>query len=584
VSQNENWSARWTRWMNRWHALRSTRARPATGFVSQPEPRTIGSFAKGRQLVSGNFLFAGSLMVDAKRSIWQLRMPDAAFQDETHGFTWLDDLAAVGDMAARQRAQAWLQEWIKLYGRGKGPAWTPDLTGRRLIRWINHAIFLLNGQPREATVAYFASLAQQTLFLSRRWHAASPGLPRFEALTGLIYAGWALTGMEAHVGPAMNALARECKDRIDSQGGIPTRNPEALLEAFTLLNWAASALSEAGKMAQPEHLMAIERIAPTLRALRHNDGALARFHGGGRGAEGRLDHALATSGVKSAAPQGLSMGFARLHGGRTSLIVDAAAPPSDAASYNAHASTLAIELTSGRRPLVVNCGSGVSFGPDMRRAGRATASHSTLALDGLSSSQLGRKGLVGGHQREYLINTPRDVRVQYLVEDGAQGIIVGHDGYLASHGLTHIRKLELTTNGRGLVGEDTLAAIEKGDERAFDKALDRGHLQGIGFKIRFHLHPDVVAELDMGGNAVSMTLKSGEIWVFRQDGAAKLRLEPSVFMEKGRLKARATKQVVLSGTAVAYSTRIQWTLAKAQDTPDTVRDLGRDLSREDVSI
>ena len=88
----------------------------------------------------------------------------------------------------------------------------------------------------------------------------------------------------------------------------------------------------------------------------------------------------------------------------------------------------------------------------------------------------------------------------------------------------------------------------------------------------------------MGGNAVSMTLKSGEIWVFRQDGAAKLRLEPSVFMEKGRLKARATKQVVLSGTAVAYSTRIQWTLAKAQDTPDTVRDLGRDLSREDVSI
>ena len=566
--------------MNRWHALRSTRARAATGFVSQPEPRTIGSFAKGRQLVGGNFLFAGSLKVDQVRSIWQLPMQEPAFEDEIHGFTWLDDLAAVGDNAARQRAQAWLLEWIELYGRGKGPGWTPDLTGRRLIRWINHAIFLLNGQPREATAAYFASLAQQTIFLSRRWHAASSGLPRFEALTGLIYAGWALTGMEAHVAPAMKGLARECQDRIDSQGGIPTRNPEELLEVFTLLNWAVLALSEAGKMAQPEHLMAIERIAPTLRALRHNDGSLARFHGGGRGAEGRLDHALATSGVKSGAPAGLSMGFVRLHGGRSSLILDAAAPPNGEASYNAHASTLAIELTSGRRPLVVNCGSGISFGPDLRRAGRATASHSTLALDGLSSSQLGRKGLIGGRQREFLINTPRDVRVQYLFEDGGQGIIVGHDGYINSHGLTHIRKLELSINGRGLVGEDTLAAIEKADERAFDKALDKGQLRGVGFKIRFHLHPDVVAELDMGGNAVSMVLKSGEVWVFRHDGAAKLSLEPSVFMEKGRLKARATKQVVLSGTAVAYATRIHWTLAKAQDTPDTVRD----LKREDVSI
>jgi hypothetical protein len=27
----------------------------ATGFISQPEPRTIGSFAKGKQLQAGNF-------------------------------------------------------------------------------------------------------------------------------------------------------------------------------------------------------------------------------------------------------------------------------------------------------------------------------------------------------------------------------------------------------------------------------------------------------------------------------------------------------------------------------------------------
>ena len=84
------------------------------------------------------------------------------------------------------------------------------------------------------------------------------------------------------------------------------------------------------------------------------------------------------------------------------------------------------------------------------------------------------------------------------------------------------------------------------------------------------------AALDLGGKAVSMALKSSEIWVFRYDGAADLTLEASVYLEKGRLKPRAAKQIVLSGRMVAHQTRIGWTLAKAQDTPLALRDLDRD--------
>lgn len=578
MSQDENFSARITRWLNRWHARRSARGLSAAGFVSQPEPRTIGSFAKGRQLIAGNFLFSGALIEDPTKTIWQLPIPNTEFEQDLHGFAWLDDLAAVGDIEARQKSQAWLAEWIKTYGDGTGAGWTPDLTGRRLIRWINHAIFLMAGQGSDISDSYFKSLGHQTIFLSKRWHSASSGLPRFEALTGLIYAGLALTGMEKYVEPAMKALAKECADQVDDEGGIPTRNPEELLEVFTLLNWAALALSEAGKMAASEHLSAIERIAPTLRALRHSDGGLARFHGGGRGQEGRLDHALATSGIRSIAPLGLSMGYARLHGGRTSLMLDAANPPMGEASYNGHASTLAFELTSGRRPLIVNCGSGADFGADWRRAGRATPSHSTLGIDRISSSRLSAPKMLRGHVRELLDATPKDVRVQFLAEEGSQGIIVGHDGYLATNGLTHIRQLELSNDGRGLVGEDTLAAIEKPDEKLFEAALDRSNLQGIGYQIRFHFHPDVDATLDMAGTAVSLAMKSGEIWVFRHDGKAELSLDPSVYLEKGRLKPRASKQVVLSGVATEYATRIRWTLAKAQDTPSAIRDLERDDS------
>ena len=558
--------------MNRLHARLASLARPATGFVSQPEPRTIGSYPRGRQLSAGNFLFSGYLVEAPDVGIWDLPMPDAAFETELHGFTWLDDLAAVGDAVSSQRARDWTHQWVARFGSGQGPGWTPDLTGRRLIRQINHAILILNGSGREVGEAYFRSLARQTIFLSRRWRAASPGLPRFEALTGLVYAGLALTGMDRHVGHAMRALSRECAAQIDRNGALSTRNPEELLEVFTLLNWAAEALAQAGRMPGRPHLDAIQSIAPTLRTLRHADGGLARFHGGGRGLEGRLEQALAASGVRVALHNGLAMGFARLAHGRTSVIVDAAPPPRPEASANAHASTLAFELTSGRRPVIVNCGAGGTFGQSWRRAGRATASHSTLGIEGYSSSRLGVAGIVSGRRAELLVDAPRDVRCERAEDPLGTILRMGHDGYLPTHGLTHVRNLQLTFNGRGLTGEDALVALGADGERLFDLAFVRSKSAGIPFTVRFHLHPDVDAKLDMGGAAVSLALKSGELWIFRAEGDAVLSLDPSVYLEKSRLSPRATKQVVLTGRAMDYATKVSWSLAKAQDTPSHLRD------------
>ncbi|WP_380058620.1 heparinase II/III family protein [Falsihalocynthiibacter sp. SS001] len=568
--------ARQQRLANRIHARLSVFSRPATGFVSQPEPRTIGAFARGRQLIAGNFLFAGFLVEAPSTSIWNLPMPDQSFEQELHGFKWLDDLAAVGDLEARKRAQEWTTDWIERYGNGRGSGWTPDRTGRRLIRWINHALFFLNGQTSDASEAYFGALAQQTVFLSKRWHTAGAGLPRFEALTGLIYAGLSLTGMDKYVKPALKALARECAQQIDEQGGIPTRNPEELLEVFTLLTWTASALAEAGRIAPQEHLNAIDRIAPTLRALRHADGGLARFHGGGRGLEGRLDHALAVSGVRTVSNTSLSMGFARLHAGRTSVIVDASRPPMGAASTDGHASTLAFELTSGRRPLIVNCGSGESFGESWRRAGRATPSHSTLSLEGFSSARLGKQRLVAGRNQQSLVDGPTKVECQQSSDQSGMQLGASHDGYVATHGILHQRRLELGFDGRGLAGQDFLTVTTPTDKRTFDARMDAARLQGIPYSVRFHLHPDVDAELDLGGTAVSLALRSGEIWVFRHNSSAQLSVEPSVYLEKTRLKPRAAKQIVLSGRAMDYATRVTWYLAKAQDTPNSLRDLVRD--------
>ena len=552
---------------DRWLMRRALRTPPAKGFVAQPEPRTIGLYARGKQIVAGNFVSAGQVLERPGIAIWDVGFPDPATRPEVHGFAWLDDLAAVGDANARQRAQDWTFDWIARYGRGLGPGWTPDLVGRRLIRWINHALMLLQGADKARSEAFFHALTAQTVFLSRRWPRTAPGLPRFEALTGMICASLALEGLQALVAPALKALANDCDTEIDADGGIPTRNPEELLEVFTLLTWAAQALSEAGRMAPPEHLAAMERMAPTLRALRHADGGLARFHGGGRGMDGRLDNALAQAHVRAMPSAGLAMGFARLSGGRTTIIVDAAPPPEGRAGFRAHASTNAFELTSGRRPVIVSCGSGAPYGPEWCRAGRATPSHSTLAVDGFSSSRL------TGDADGPLTERAMVVSLRVLPGENGAGLHLAHAGWAATHGLSHVRDLMLTNDGRHLTGIDKLSAISTAEKRRFEKLMIDGRLKGVNFALRFHLHPDVTAGLDLGATAISLALKSGEVWVFRHDGTAQLALDASIYLEKARLRPRPTKQIVLAARALDFETQVGWTLAKAQDTPLAIRDL-----------
>lgn len=565
---------------DQWQAWRSGIGLGKAGaFMSTPEPQTIGRYARGRQLLAGNILLGGHLVEANGRSLWDVPSPAPVFDLERQGFGWLDDLAAEGSSQARQRAQAWMADWLARYGRGRGPGWVPDLTGRRLIRLINHAVFLMQGDGSDMSDAFLRSLAHQTRFLSRRMHTSARGLPRFEALTGVIYAGLSLEGLEGLVDPALEVLANDCVTEIDSDGGLPSRSPEDLLEVFSLLNWASQALARMNRVVPEPHLLAIERIAPTLRALRHGDGGLARFHGGGRGLDGRLEQALADSGVKRMSTRRLHMGYARLQAGRTSIIVDAAPPPGDALSAEAHASSLAFELTSGRRPVIVNCGSGRSFGEEWRRAGRATASHSTLALEGYSSSRLARRRL-GRVTREVLVETPAKVSVHHTGERDTVSLLVSHDGYVPTHGLTHVRRLDLSADGRALIGTDSLAALEKPAQRSFRQMIEMAAPDGLAFSIRFHIHPDVECAMDMGGTAISLVPRSGEVWVFRSAGA-EMTLENSVYMDSTRLKPRASRQIVLAGRARDLATEVYWTLAKAQDTPTSMRDVFEDTPLED---
>lgn len=536
-------------------AIRMARlSSPATAFVSQPEPRSYGEAARGVQMLGGNYLVRGKIHEKPGTVPWDVMNLGADQRKHLHGFAWLDDVVAVDTPEARAKAQAWVFEWLARYGRGRGDGWAPDSAGRRVVRWINHAILILHKVEPAQSEIFFRSLGHQAHFLRKRWKAVRPGLPRFEALTGLAYCGLALEGQEHVLQPALKALGRECVREIGADGGITSRNPEELMEIFTLLSWANQAVSNQGQTVNSDILLALERIAPAIRALRLGDGRMVQFHGGAAGQAERVDQALADAGIRSPARIGGAMGYLRLSATGTVLVMDTGKMPTVEHSQNMHAGALSFEMSSGRMPVLVNMGPAHGHAPKVRNASRATAAHNASVLDNASSARF-----VGNDRKLQWVAVPNQVRFQKDDNEYGQAVLAQHDGYSQSHGLTHERQLALVHAGNEVQGEERFFVQTTAQRVRFDgRAEER---RKIPFATHFCVHPDADVELGLNGSIASIRLQNGEIWLLRSDGN-EIELRDTIFIEQGRLKPRATQEVVVMGAVVDYEGRISWTLTR----------------------
>ena len=547
-----------------------TQQRPH-GFTHRPAARSLGSALRGQEMMDGALPLTG-LMLDGDP--FARVLDDADHMAELHGFGWLDDLAAVGNAKARDLAQARVLDWLAAHpsvpdGDAAGdPVWRADVTGRRMLRWIFNSGQILPGLDRARTQPFFDSLHAQLALLART--EAPSGAPWIEALAARAIAAMLLKGAEPQARPALTALADDLDGSLH-HGVLRGRCPEAALTCLSLLGWVQATAAETGLALPPAIPQAIADLAPVLRALRHADGGLPRYHGGGRGAPGRLDHSLKAAEGPSVTAPGHAMGFARLSRARATVVLDAAAPPAGVAAAHAHASTLGIEFTSARHPIVVNCGSGRMFGQAWARASRATACHSTLTLTGLSSAKLlppdGQ-----GHERLTLL--PQKVWAGQCDAEGnllpndapppsprlPATILSGHDAWEGTHGLSHLRELYLSPDGDELRGEDTLAALDIAGQGRLDQLLTNLP-EGIGFEIRFHLHPDIDAVQD--GDAARLMLPGGEEWYFSHDLVGELRLEPTAWLEPGLTAPRPGVQIVLTHRLTGHAIQIGWTFMRA---------------------
>ncbi len=490
-----------------------------------------GDPGRGARLLMGEFELSGVTMVLAPGNWGDNAAP--LLRASAHGFTWLRDLRALGTDAARMRARLLIADWIANAGSSDSLVRRPDVAGARLTSWLGHYDFFAASADDPFRQKLMTRLVAEARSLAAMLPAEELDARALTALKGLVAAAVALPDNAAFLTRALRFLPQEINRQVLPDGCHAERSPAAQLAVLQDLV-EIRALLQAGQVQAPVALgSAIERMAPTLRALRHGDGGLSLFNGAKEDNSQLIDLVLAQAGRGGRPPLSLlDGGFQRLQAGRSVLIVDCGRPPPPGIDRQSHAGTLSMELSVGRERLIVNCGAAPGAGPEWQDAARATAAHSTLVIADTNSSELKGAGL--GRQ-------PEHVEAQRQEANGAHWLEASHDGYTKPFGALHRRRLYLAESGEDLRGED---AVEAPTPQPYS--------------LRFHLHPTVTASLQQDGEAVLLRLPSGGGWRLRAEGA-RMTLEDSIYL--GQAEPKRCEQVVLTGYADGPQ-QIKWAITK----------------------
>lgn len=396
-------------------------SRAPRDLILVPPDAWPGSADYGAAIVGGEFSFFGETVRGGLRA-WRPGGMSDAWLAELHGFDWLRDLRALGGDGARRQARELVGDWLVRQSNWHEIAWRPDVLGNRLFAWLGQHDFFCASADDAYRRDYLASLVRQAKHLSRVLPRGTDGAGLILAAKGLVAAGLSLPGHNAWTTQGLKLLERACAQQILADGGHISRSPAVQTQVLRHLVDTRSALLAAQKEVPAFLMAAIDRTAPFLRMLRHNDGGLALFNGSNEGRGWLIDMLLAQADSRgrplTSAPHS---GFERIVANRTIILMDTGGPAASAADTDIHAGTLSMEISIGRERIIVNCGARPGAREPWSQVQRSTAAHSTMIVDDTNSSALLATGKVG--------RRPGNVAVDRNDEDGNVWLTASHDGY-----------------------------------------------------------------------------------------------------------------------------------------------------------
>jgi len=527
--------------------------------VTNPLP---GSRAAGTALRAGHFVVHG-----AKTPIAQIDFAGAArmtppLERVVHSFSWLADLEA---SAAREQAApiaerilgSWLEANPKPPSRpGKGPGWTIENAAARELHWLIHAPLILSNGDKKWRGRVLGAITETARWLDRNVGRADDLLGQLAGWCAIVAAGLLLPDGRPRRLYGEAGLIRCLGDLLGDDGGLLSRNPLGQIEAIILFV-KLRACYRATRREPPEALEAmLTLLVPPLLALTHSDGSLGSWQGTWAIDADEIAALIAASGVRTRPLRDVRQwGYQRVAAQKSVLQFDAAPPPLTKHARYGCASTLAFELSHGNHRLVVNCGGAASAGglvPVRLEQGlRATAAHSTLALDDANSTAVLINGKIGSGVSEVDIDR-RTLEGERVKGSGgnATRLEASHNGYAARYGLIHRRILILRDDGTELRGEDLLVPSGR-----------KGKRGKVAFAIRFHLGPNIELGLAEDGQGAGLALPDGSYWQFRAGEGGEVSVEDSIWVD-GQGRPVPVQQLVLQGLVSRGGGNFAWLLKK----------------------
>lgn len=463
---------------------------------------------------------------------------------------YFDDLNCQFAEAREGWHRVLLEDWVKSNPPGVGTGWEPYPTSLRIVNWIK---WTLAGNPLpEGCVR---SLAVQTRWLRNRleWHLLGNHL--FANAKALVYSGLFFDGEEARrwLGVGLQLVEKQLSQQVLPDGGNFERSTmyhavllEDMLDLINCVVAFPGCLSE-------QHLHQWRRTAVRqllwLRGMTHPDGEISLFNDAAFNvapSPAELDvyarrllpsaedvgfhHPFAVSDgtEKLRMIHWADSGYVRLEGPNALAILDVAQVGPDYLPGHAHADTLSFELSVFGHRVIVNGGtSRYGSGADRLRE-RQTASHSTVEVNGESSSEVWAGFRVA--RRAY----PFDLKIEQAPK--MISVACSHDGYMRLHGKpVHRRKWRL--------GECDLEVIDTVQGR---------HERAVA---RYILHPSIRIEAN-SSQAIQLLLPGGRrIAIDVQIGRGRLQ-EASFAPEFG--KVLPTRCLAVDLNEGVASVRICW--------------------------
>lgn len=520
---------------------RFTGLTPDRILIAPPDLR-IADQQIANEFYAGRFPLGNTVIETKSGSPFQIVTDNSSWLHALHNFRWLRHSRAAGTDLASANARALVADWLAIHGRKiQQPAWSPAVTAERVIAWLQHSPVVLQGADFSFYRNFVKSLAVQVRYLRAVANDVVVSESRLRVRIALAFAALSLPNSPGAIRAASRNLERELKNQILTDGGHVSRNPEALLELMSDLLPLRQTYANQSADVPPGLVSAIDRIFPALRGFRHEDGNLALFNGIGRTRSDRLAAVLRHD-ESASMPllHGPYSGYQRLSMGYTTVIADTGKPPRGPDSGAAHAGCLSFELSSGRHRYIVNAGTDAHATEEVRMMARATAAHSTAALNDTSSCRFATRSWLRDMLGTPMVAGPRAVHVRRDDTKTARSFTARHDGYVPVFGLWHERSLTLSESGSQLDGIDRF--FRAGEAAPKNNGQDR-------VTVRFHLHPSVNPVRNGDGHLMLMA-DNDDSWVFVCD-EVQPSLEESIFFA-GVSGPQQTLQIALNYKASEF--------------------------------